>query len=139
MIRIALCTNDGKSISDGHFAHAKYYVIYDYDEETGDLKYVETRKNPLGDVADIDDPETMHKVISELGIPMHGVEKYAWLHENMLKDVEVIIASGACALSHSYFTSMNVQFVFVEPGTQIDLILSDLSKAPNETESYKNE
>lgn len=132
MIRIALCTNDGKSISDGHFAHAKRYVIYDYDERTGNLNYVETRDNPLGNVTDIDDPEAMHNAISDLGIPMHGVEKYEWLHRNMLNDVNVVIASGACPLSHSYFTSMDVQLVFVEPGTQIDSILDYLRKMPNE-------
>ncbi|WP_292000540.1 NifB/NifX family molybdenum-iron cluster-binding protein [Caldivirga sp.] len=132
MIRIALCTNDGKTISDGHFAHAKRYVIYDYDEETGNLKHVETRDNPLGNVADLDDPEAIHSAMSEIGVPMHGVEKYEWLRNNVLNDVNIVIASGACPLSHSYFTSMGVQLVFVEPNTQIDLIIDYLKEIPNE-------
>ena len=134
MIRIALCTNDGKTISDGHFAHAKNYIVYDYNEETGELKYVEARSNPLGNVADLDDPEAIHNAMSEIGVPMHGIEKYEWLYEKILNDVNVIIASGACQLSHSYFTSMGVQLVFVEPGTSIEFIIDYLHKLPKEDE-----
>ena len=134
MIRIALCTNDGKTISDGHFAHAKSYMIYDYNEETGELRYIELRSNPLSNVVDLDDPEAIHSAMSEIGVPMHGIEKYEWLHGKMLNDVNVIIASGACQLSHSYFTSMGVQLVFVEPNTSIESIIDYLSKLPRENE-----
>ncbi|WP_084019823.1 NifB/NifX family molybdenum-iron cluster-binding protein [Vulcanisaeta thermophila] len=50
MIRIAFVSNDGETISDGHFAHAKYYVIYDVDENTGEARKVEVRENPLGNL-----------------------------------------------------------------------------------------
>lgn len=67
-------------------------------------------------------------------MPMHGIEKYETLHEEMLNDVNVVIASGACPLSHSYFASMGVQLVFVEPNTNIESIIDYLSKLPEENE-----
>ncbi len=134
MVRIAVATDDGKSVSDGHFAHAKKYVIYELNEDTKDIKLVESRDNPpLGNIPDTDDPAVIHEALSELGIPMHGVAKYQWLHENVLRDVDAVIASGACETSYEYFTSMGVQLFFVEPGTPpIDTLIEQLRNAVDE-------
>ena len=132
MVRVAMATNDGESISEGHFAHARKYVIYDVDEGSGDVRFVEVRDNPLGNIPDIEDPERIHEVLQQLGIPMHGVTKYQWLHENLLKDVDAVIASGACEMSYRYFTSSGVQLLFVEPGTLIQTIVDQLRSAVKE-------
>ncbi|ADN51742.1 NifB/NifX family molybdenum-iron cluster-binding protein [Vulcanisaeta distributa] len=132
MVKIAIATDDGKSISDGHFAHAKKYIIYELNEDTKDIKLVESRDNPLGNIPDTDDPTVIHEALSRLGIPMHGIVKYQWLHENVLRDVDAVIASGACETSYEYFTSMGIQLFFVEPGTPIDTLIEQLRNAANE-------
>ena len=60
----------------------------------------------------IEDPETMHEVLQQLGVPMHGVTKYQWLHESVLKDVDAVITGGACETSYRYFASSGVQLLF---------------------------
>ncbi|BDR93024.1 NifB/NifX family molybdenum-iron cluster-binding protein [Vulcanisaeta souniana] len=132
MVRIAVATDDGKSISDGHFAHAKKYVIYELSEDTKDIRLVESRDNPLGNIPDTDDPAVIHESLSRSGIPIHGIAKYQWLHENALRDVDAVIASGACETSYEYFTSMGVQLFFVEPGTPIDTLIEQLRNAAKE-------
>lgn len=127
-----MASNDGKTISDGHFAHAKMYLIYDYDEKTRKLRLIGTRENPLGNIPDIDDPEAIHEALERLGVPMHGIEKYEWLRNNILSDIDAVIASGACQLSYSYFTSLGVELLFVEPGASIDEIVKQLSEPPKQ-------
>ncbi|WP_202905231.1 hypothetical protein [Vulcanisaeta thermophila] len=78
------------------------------------------------------DPEAIHEAISRLNIPAHGVAKYEWLHENVLNDVNAVIASGACQTSYSYFTTSGVQLSFVEPGTSINEIINYLTDAIRE-------
>jgi len=138
-VRIALATDDGETIGEGHFAHAKKYLIYDYDQDTGDIKMIEERRNPLGDLPDMDDPVAMHRALSQLNIPMHGVAKYQWLRENVLKDVDVVIAGGACQTSYNYFTSSGVQILFTDPGTQVSDIIEYLKRAPSEDEEGNSE
>lgn len=46
MVKVAMATNNGESISEGHFAHTRKYVIYDIDEDTGDVRFMEVRDNP---------------------------------------------------------------------------------------------
>ncbi|GGP21500.1 hypothetical protein GCM10007981_13570 [Thermocladium modestius] len=134
MVRIALATDDEKTISKGHFAHAREYIIYDLNEETGELVRVESRSNPLGTVPDMD--EGIHAKASAVqpGIPMHGLPKYEWLRNNVLSDVNAVIASGACQTSYNYFTSEGVQILFVEPNTSIDYLLTQITLAADEEE-----
>ena len=51
---------------------------------------MEERKNPLGDVPDLNAGDGHHHH------HMHGIAKYKWLRENVLPDVDVILAGGAC-------------------------------------------
>jgi predicted Fe-Mo cluster-binding NifX family protein len=69
---------------------------------------VEERKNPLGAVPDLDAGDGHHH-------RMHGIAKYKWLRENVLPDVDVILAGGACQTSYMYFTSEGVKLLFTEP------------------------
>ncbi len=88
---------------------------------------------PLDNISDTDDPTVIHEALSRLGIPMHGIVKYQWLHENVLRDVDAVVASGACEMSYEYFTSMGVQLFFVEPGTPpIDTLIEQLRNAVDE-------
>jgi predicted Fe-Mo cluster-binding NifX family protein len=137
-VRIALATDDGETIGEGHFAHARRFFIYDYDQETGDIKMIEDRRNPLGDLPDMDDPAALHRALAQLNIPMHGVAKYQWLREKVLSDVDVVIAGGACQTSYNYFTSSGVQLLFVDPGTPVSAVIEYLRNAPNEEEPGEN-
>lgn len=65
-------------------------MIYDLDENTGDMKEVGVRENPLGNLPDTDDPEEIHQFLARINMTIHGVEKYRWLHENVLNDVDVL-------------------------------------------------
>lgn len=133
MVRIALATDDEKTISKGHFAHAHKYLIYDVD--AGGLNRVESRNNPLGNLPDADNPSQVKVYVEQLGIPMHGLSKYEWLRKNVLNDIDAIIASGACQTSFNYFTSEGVQVLFVEPGTSVEDLLSQIVFADDEAES----
>ena len=132
MVRIALATDDGVTISGSHFAHAKKFLIYDFDIETNRLFKVEERVNPLGEVSEGEGGAEAQERLAELNIPMHGIAKYRWLRENVLGDVDAIIAGGACQMSYSYFTSVGVQMFFVNPGTSIMDILSAIEASAEE-------
>ncbi|KUO93208.1 MAG: NifB/NifX family molybdenum-iron cluster-binding protein [Thermocladium sp.] len=133
MVRIAIATDDDKTISKGHFAHARKYLIYDVD--SNGLNRVESRNNPLGNLPDADDPSQVKAYVEQLGIPIHGLSKYEWLRKNVLSDVDAIIASGACQTSFNYFTSEGVQVLFVEPGVSVEDLLSQIVLASDESDS----
>jgi predicted Fe-Mo cluster-binding NifX family protein len=48
-------------------------------------------------------------------IPLHGPPKYMWLRENILHDVDVVIATDACQTSYRVFTSQGVRIIFTDP------------------------
>ncbi|MFN7106323.1 MAG: dinitrogenase iron-molybdenum cofactor biosynthesis protein, partial [Pyrobaculum sp.] len=62
-----------------------------------------------------------------------GHAKYRWLRENVLPDVEVVIAGGACQTSHMYFTAEGVKMLYVEP-VELDLLIQYISENPKEFE-----
>lgn len=133
MVRIAFATDDEKTISGGHFAHAHGYLIYDLNEK-GELSRVEVRSNPLGSVPDSDAGSHSRAGESMEGIPMHGLPKYEWLRNNVLNDVSAVIAGGACQTSYNYFTSEGVQILFVEPNAAIEDLLKQITVADDEEE-----
>lgn len=139
MVRIALATDDEKTISKGHFAHAREYIIYDLNEETGELVRVESRSNPLGAVPDMDEGTHAKMSAAQPGIPVHGLPKYEWLRSNVLSDVNAVIASGACQTSYNYFTSEGIQILFVEPNTSIDYLLTQITLAADEEDDDEEE
>ena len=118
MYRIALASTRDGILYPGHFAHAEVYHIYELSDE-GRLTLLEVRENPLGLVPDVDVGEHghthHHQVRSPEGLPLHGPPKYMWLRENVLKDVDVVIAVDACQTSYRVFTSQGVRIIFTDP------------------------
>ncbi|MEZ0248366.1 MAG: hypothetical protein ABWJ97_03745 [Thermoproteus sp.] len=90
---------------------------------------VEERKNPLGDVPDVD--------IEPHGGHMHGPAKYAWLRERVLPDVDAVIAAGACQTSHNYFSSQGVKVLYVDP-IQVELLEKYIKENPADFENILN-
>ncbi len=119
-MRVAVAVGEEDKIFPGHFAHAKRFKIFDYSIEDGESRFVEDRKNKLGELPDMDDPDAIHRFVRELGVPLHGIPKYMWLKENVLSDVDVIVAGGACQTSYSYFMSEGVVVIFEEPNGDIE-------------------
>ncbi len=115
-MKIAISANKKGLVFEGHFAHAEIFKIYEYKD--GKLKEIETRDNPLGLVPDVDyqaeNECCMHGAHEDIGVQLHGVEKYAYLRNNVLNDVDVIIAGGACQTSYAYFTSQGVRILFAQ-------------------------
>jgi predicted Fe-Mo cluster-binding NifX family protein len=122
-MRIAIATSPEGTVFPGHFAHAPIYRIYLY--EDGKLRLVEERRNPLGDVPDLDAGGGHHHQ------QMHGVAKYRWLRENVLPDVDVVLAGGACQTSYMYFTSNGVKMLFTEP-VEVDVLTRYVEENPEE-------
>ncbi len=118
-VRIAVATQDGEKIFGGHFAHAKKFKIFEFDPNSKEVREVEERDNPLGNLPDYDDPHSAMEKFEELGIPLHGIPKYSWLKENVLNDVDVVLCGGACQTSYQFFMSEGVVVVFDEPGNEI--------------------
>jgi len=131
-MRIAIATSQGGNVFHGHFAHAPIFKIYRY--ENGKLRLVEERKNPLGDVPDLDAGEGRHHHHHH----MHGIAKYRWLRENVIPDVDVILAGGACQTSYMYFTSEGVKLLFTEP-VAVDLLTQYIEENPREFENALQE
>jgi hypothetical protein len=69
---------------------------------------------------------------------MHGVAKYRWLRENVIPDVDVILAGGACQTSYMYFTSEGVKLLFTEP-VAVDLLTQYIEENPREFENALQE
>ncbi len=134
-LRVAVATLDGDTIAPGHFAHSTHFVILDIGG--GNVKPVEYRENPFGYVPDTDveghgdeehsgDYPYLHRF--HRYHYLHGVEKYRTLREEVLKDVGLIIAGGACRTSIEYFISEGVKFIFVDPGEPIGDVMDFVSK-----------
>ncbi|HWQ16948.1 MAG TPA: NifB/NifX family molybdenum-iron cluster-binding protein [Sulfolobales archaeon] len=132
-VRVAIATLDGDTIAHGHFAHSTHFMIVDI--VSGSVKPVEYRENPLGYVPDTD-METHEEHSGEYPYlhrfhryhHLHGIEKYRTLREEVLRDVGLIIAGGACRTSIDYFTSEGVKFIFVDPGEPIGDVIDFVSR-----------
>jgi len=137
-VRVAIATIDGGTIAPGHFAHSTHFMIVDL--ESGKASPIEVRENPLGYVPDEDmghhggyeghehgsiDHPVFHRY--HRYFHLHGVEKYRALREEVLSDVSLIIAGGACRTSIEYFTSEGVKFIFADPGEPIREIVEFVS------------
>ncbi len=75
IMRIAVATDDGKTVRFGHFGDAEMYFIFDY--ENGEFKFVEKRINDYTD--------------EKLGIEEHNNPEKAKLIKNLLSDCQVFI------------------------------------------------
>ena len=128
-MKIAIATSPEGAVFHGHFAHAPIFRIYQY--ENGKLQLMEERKNPLGDVPDLDAGEGHHH-------HMHGIAKYRWLREKVLPDVDVVLAGGACQTSYMYFTSEGVKLLFTEP-VEVDMLTRYIEENPKEFEDALRE
>ncbi len=121
--KVGIATDDGETVSYGHFAHTYKFII----AKVGDnVDILEERKNPFSMIPDPDDPRGIH--IHDDGAPeelarLHGVEKYSRLKEMVLNDIDVIVASGGCPTSLMYFTSEGVRILLAPPGTSIKEVL----------------
>ncbi len=74
-MRIAVATDDGKTVRFGHFGDAEMYYIFDY--EDGVFKFVEKRINEYTD--------------EKLGIEEHNNPEKAKLIKNLLSDCQVFV------------------------------------------------
>ncbi|MBP1448653.1 MAG: dinitrogenase iron-molybdenum cofactor biosynthesis protein [Thermoproteus sp.] len=106
-MRVAIASTKDGLVFPGHFAHAEAYAIYELEPERG-LRRIEERANPLGSAPDLD-------AGGQRDVPAHGLPKYQWLRRNVLHDVDVVIAAGACQTSYAYFTSEGVKLLFTDP------------------------
>ena len=118
-LKIAVAVDKDGVVFPGHFAHAPVYRIYKY--SNGRLELMEERRNPLGDVPDLDHGHHISRLNSDFegespeAPPAHGLPKYQWLRSRVLPDVSVVIAGGACQTSYRYFTSEGVKLLFTDP------------------------
>jgi len=118
MIRIAIATDDGSMVSERMFTVAKKFKIYDMDEEAGTLTFVEDRENSL---------------IAREDVRNMSEEEYCkLLHEKVLNDVNIIIGTMSTRFSYYYFLSNNVQILFVERGTPVELVEEYLRRVAEE-------
>lgn len=147
-VRVAVATLDGDTIAPGHFAHSTHFLVFDI--EGGRVSPVEVRENPLGYVPDSDAHGHLHghhghEGQEDLGggvVPylhryyhMHGVEKYRTLRSEVLHDIDLVVAGGACRTSVEHFTSEGVKMVFADPGEPVAELVGfistlDLDKIP---------
>jgi len=132
-MKIAIATSPEGAVFHGHFAQAPIFRIYQY--ENGKLQLVEERKNPLGDVPDLDAGEGHHHHHHH---HMRGIAKYRWLREKVLPDVDVVLAGGACQTSYMYFTSEGVKLLFTEP-VEVDMLTRYIEENPKEFENALQE
>lgn len=141
-VRVAVATLDGDTIAPGHFAHSTHFLVFEI--EGGKISPVEVRENPLGHVPDHD--AHGHEEAGSGGaghvVPylhryyhLHGVEKYRTLRSEVLHDVDIVVAGGACRTSVEYFASEGVKMLFADPGEPVAELVSfistlDTSKIP---------
>jgi predicted Fe-Mo cluster-binding NifX family protein len=118
MYKVAFASTREGQVYPGHFAHAEVYQVFEYTDD-GRFKLLDVRENPLGLVPDIDveggEHEHHHVRMEHSDIPLHGPPKYMWLRENILHDVDVVIATDACQTSYRVFTSQGVRIIFTDP------------------------
>ncbi len=125
-VKVAVASDDGSTVGWGHFAHNRYFLVYEVGG--GSFKLVEKRFNPFSAVPDVDDPGRDSDDSSDSQLArLHGIEKYSTLRKLALGDVSLIIASGGCPTSIVYFTGEGVRFVFTEPGIDAGAVLRELS------------
>ncbi len=125
-VKVAVASDDGSTVGWGHFAHNRYFLVYEVGD--GSFKLVEKRFNPFSAVPDVDDPDQGGDDSSDSQLArLHGIEKYSTLRKLALGDVSLIIASGGCPTSIVYFTGEGVRFIFTEPGVDASTILKELS------------
>jgi predicted Fe-Mo cluster-binding NifX family protein len=122
-MRVAVASEDG-SVAGGHFAHAPRFRIYEV--AGGRWRLIEERVNPLGEIPDVD-AMSEHEIAHYHG--MHGPQKYAYLRSEVLPDVDVVVAGGACTMSVMYFLEEGVKIVFAEPGTPGEEVLKALASS----------
>jgi predicted Fe-Mo cluster-binding NifX family protein len=115
-MHIAIASTKEGQVYPGHFAHAEVFYVFEYTDD-GKVKPVGVRENPLGRAPDIDLEEGHHHHIrvEHSGVPLHGPPKYMWLRENVLHDVDVVIAADACQTSYRVFVSQGVKLIFTDP------------------------
>lgn len=123
-IRVAVASDDGSTVGLGHFAHNRLFLVYEVGG--GEARLLEVRKNPFGEVP-------LHGHPTHAGAPsdpelagLHGVAKYSKLREMVLSDVNLLVASGGCPTSISYFMSEGVMVAFVEPGVPVEEVVEAL-------------
>ncbi len=134
-MKVAIASTKDGLIFPGHFAHSETFRIYEY--EGGQLKLLEVRENPLGNVPDLDAGHHHHHHGHHHAHGMHGVQKYAFLREKVLPDVDVVIAGGACQTSFYYFTSNGVKVLFTDP-VPVDLVEQSIREDPKSFEQALN-
>jgi predicted Fe-Mo cluster-binding NifX family protein len=125
MYKIAFASTREGQVYPGHFAHATVFQVYEYADD-GRLKLLDVRENPLGMVpdTDIEGGGLGHHVRMEhSNIPLHGPPKYMWLRENLLHDIDIVIAADACQTSYRVFTSQGVRIIFTDP-VSVEAIIS---------------
>ena len=115
----------GRHIAPGHFAHAPRFIVYKIGD--GNAELLEDRSNPLAKIPDLDAGEG-HEHHNYHTMGLHGPPKYYFLREQVLPDVEVLVAGGACPTSVTVFVNEGVKIVFTEPGTPIEEVLEALKK-----------
>ncbi len=128
LFRVAVASDDGLSVGSGHFAHNKMFLVFDVGG--GEAKFIESRGNPFA-AGPSDNPAHSGSPISELR-SLHGVEKYSMLRELVLRDVNLIIASGGCPTSVAYFSSEGVVVAFTDPGTPVEVLIEVIKNAEPE-------
>ncbi|MCE4612123.1 MAG: NifB/NifX family molybdenum-iron cluster-binding protein [Desulfurococcales archaeon] len=129
-MRVAVAALDGMIVG-GHFAHAPRFLVYKV--EKGSWSLLEERKNPLGDVPDLDYPGAeadLEAIVHAHG--MHGPQKYMFLRREVLPDVDVVVAGGACPTSVTVFVNDGVKIILAEPGTPVEEVLKVLSSNPED-------
>ncbi len=121
MIKIAIATEDEKTVSDKPLTEASKFKIYTLDVEGKQLVSEDVRENMIGTKSE--DEENACKL----------------LLERVLNDVNVVIASMCTRYSYYYLLSNNVQVLLVEEGTPIELVEEYLRRALEEIELEEEE
>lgn len=103
-MRIAIATDDLKTVRKGHFGDAEYFVIFEVIE--GKLKLVEKRENPYTD--------------EKLGIKEHENPEKAKMIAEFLKDCKVFIAHAMGRKNRKILEERGVIPFFAIPGTSVE-------------------
>ena len=99
-MRIAIATDDKKTVRRGHFGDAEFYAIYDGEN------FVEFRENPYTD--------------EKLGITKHDDPRKAKLIAEFLADCQVLVGSSHGRKNIERVKQTGKRFVKVPWGTPIE-------------------
>ncbi len=121
MIKIAIATDDEKTVSNKLLTEVSKYKIYTLDVERRQLIPEDTRENSASSKAENE----------ELACKL--------LLEKVLNDVNVVIASICTRYEYYYLLSNNVQVLLVEEGTPIELVEEYLRRVLEELETSGEE